>query len=180
MSNNYEILQGNITRNRRLSARKIYIICSEVRVRKNVRLIIEDGTTLLIQNGKLPKAHLLRAALIFDQGSILRAQRFTVKACDSDFRPVRTADNGGIWFLGNYRTASKDKLSVKVNRKNPLSSFKAEMISSHYLGRRDPLKETTRTKVVDDDIDGFSVLGVGPDEWQISEVRSFYSGDDGQ
>mgnify|MGYP000700489330 CR=1 FL=1 len=52
MSNNYEILQGNITRNRRLSARKIYIICSEVRVRKNVRLIIEDGTTLLIQNGK--------------------------------------------------------------------------------------------------------------------------------
>ena len=33
--------------------------------------------------------------------------------------------------------------------------------------------------MVDDDIDGFSVLGVGPDEWQISEVRSFYSGDDG-
>jgi hypothetical protein len=179
MTNKYEILQGNITRNQRLSAHKIYVICAEVRVRKNVRLTIEDGTTLLIQNGKLPKAHLLRAALIFDQGSILRAQRFTVKACDSDFRPVRTADNGGIWFLGNYQTASKDKLSVKVNRKNPLSSFKAEMISSHYLGRRDPLKETTRTKVVDDDIDGFSVLGVGPDEWQISEVRSFYSGDDG-
>ena len=92
MSNSYEILQGNITRNRRLSARKIYVICSEVRVRKNVRLIIEDGTTLLIQNGKLPKAYLLRATLIFDQGSILRAKRFTVKACDSDFRPVRTAD----------------------------------------------------------------------------------------
>jgi hypothetical protein len=179
MANNYEILQGNITHNRRLSARKIYVICSEVRVCKNVRLIIEDGATLLIQNGKLPKAHLLRAALIFDQGSILRAQRFTIKACDSDFRQVKTADNGGIWFLGNYQTASKDKLSVKLNRKNPLSSFKAEIISSYYLGRRDPLKETTRTKVADDDIDGFSVLGIGPNEWQISEVRSFYSGDDG-
>ena len=179
MSNNYEILQGNITRNRRLSASKIYVIRSEVRVRKNVRLIIEDGVSLLIQNGKLPKAHFQRASLIFDQGSILRAQRFTVKACDSHFRQVKTADNGGIWFLGNYQNASKDKLSVKVNRKIPLSSFKAEMISSHYLGRRDPLKETTRTKVVDDDIDGFSILGVGPEEWQVSEVRSFYSGDDG-
>lgn len=179
ISNNYEILQGDITRNRRLSAHKIYVIRSEVRVRKNVRLIIEDGVTLLIQNGKLPKVRLQRASLIFDQGSILRAKRFTVKACANNFRPVKTADNGGIWFFGNYQNASKDKLSVKVNRKNPLSSFKAEMISGHYLGRLDPLKETTRTKVVDDDIDGFSVLGVGPDEWQISEVRSFYSGDDG-
>lgn len=179
MTSKYEILQGNITRNRRLSAHKIYVICAEVRVRKNVRLTIEDGSTLLIQNGKLPKAHLLRAALIFEQGSVLRAQRFTIKACDDNYRQVKLADNGGLWFLGNYQNASKDKLSIKVNRKNPLSSFKAEMISSHYLGRRDPLRETTRTKVVDDDIDGFSVLGVGPDEWQISEVRSFYSGDDG-
>lgn len=179
MSDNYEILQGNITRNRRLSACKIYVICSEVRVSKNVCLIIEDGASLLIHNGKLPKAHLQRASLIFDQGSILRAQRFTVKACDSHFRQVKTADNGGIWFLGNYQNASKDKLSIKVDRKNPLSSFKAEMISSHYLGRHDPLKETTRTKVVDDDIDGFSILGVGPEEWQVSEVRSFNSGDDG-
>jgi hypothetical protein len=41
------------------------------------------------------------------------------------------------------------------------------------------MKETSRTLAVQDDIDGLSILGVGPAEWSISEVRSFYSADDG-
>jgi hypothetical protein len=179
MPKQYEILKGDITKNRRLSSKKIYVISSFVRVRKNVRLIVEDGTVILIKNGVLPNSKLMRAALVFDQGSILRAKRLNIKACNSDFRQVKMADNGGLWFLGNSQSASKDKLTIKANRKAPLSSFKADVISTHYLGRLDPLKETTHTMVVDDDIDGISVLGVSQDEWEISEVRSFYSGDDG-
>jgi len=32
---------------------------------------------------------------------------------------------------------------------------------------------------IGDDIDGFSLVGVGPDEWRVAEVRSLYSADDG-
>lgn len=179
MTKPIEIIKSDITSSRRLTPKKLYVITSEIRVRKGVRVVIEDGTTILIMNGLQPECHLLRAALIFDQGSILRASRFYVKACNSNYQQVKNADNGGLWFLGNYQNASKDKVTVKSNRKMPTSSFKADLVATYYLGRRDPLKETTRTRVVDDDIDGLSVLGTGPDEWQISEVRCFHSGDDG-
>ena len=179
MKPTYEVIDKDITKNRRLSRMKTYVIASEVRVREGVRVVIEDGVTLLIVNGLIPHVKLLRAALIFDQGSILRANRFYVKACNTNFRQVKHADNGGLWFLGNYQNASKDKVTIKARRQKPLSSFRARLVATYYLGRVDPLKETTRTKVVDDDIDGLSVLGVNTDEWQISEIRSFHSGDDG-
>jgi hypothetical protein len=179
MPTSFEIIQSDITTNRRFSKSKVYVIASEVRVRKGVRVIIEDGTTILIMNGLKPKCHLLRAALIFDQGSILRAKRFYVKACNASYRQVKQADNGGLWFLGNYQDASKDKLTIKANRKTPPSSFQADLIATYYLGRLDPMKKTTRTKVVNDDIDGLSVLGVSQEEWSIKEIRSFNSGDDG-
>lgn len=179
MITSFEIIQRDITTNRHFCKSKVYVIASEVHVRKGVRVIIEDGTTILIMNGLKPESHLLRAALIFDQGSILRAKRFYVKACNASYRQVKQADNGGLWFLGNYQDASKDKLTIKANRKMPPSSFQADLIATYYLGRLDPMKETTRTTVVDDDIDGLSVLGVAPAEWRIKEVRSFNSGDDG-
>lgn len=174
-----EIIKANITRNRRLTAKKQYVISSEVHVKKGIRLMIDDGVTILIQNGKKERLMLKRAAFIFDQGSALRAKKFQIKACDQNNKPIKYPDNGGLWFIGNYRTAGKDTVKVKANRRLSASSFKAECITTHYLGRFDPLKETTRTKVVQDDIDGISVLGVGPTEWQISEIQSFYSADDG-
>lgn len=179
MPRTYEILDRDITGNRRFSASKTYVVVADVRVRRNAHLVIEDGTTILIQNGKLPDAHLLRASLIFEQGSTLRARRFYVRACDESHRQTKVADNGGLWFLGNYQDASKDTVKVKRGRTQPPSSFKADLIATYYLGRKDPLKETSRTRAVQDDIDGFSVLGVGPEEWMISEVRSFHSADDG-
>ncbi|MGI9142643.1 MAG: hypothetical protein ACR2IJ_05585, partial [Fluviibacter sp.] len=179
MPSSFEIIKSDITTNRRFSNKKVYVVATEVHVRQGVRVIIEDGTTVLIMNGLHPECHLLRAALIFDQGSILRAKRVYVKACNASYRHTKQADNGGLWFLGNFQDASKDKVTIKSNRKTPLSSFQADLIATYYLGRLDPLKENTRTKVVDDDIDGLSVLGVSPDEWRIKEVRSFNSGDDG-
>jgi hypothetical protein len=162
-----------------LSSKKIYVITSEVHVRKNVRVSIEDGATILLQNGLNPKLKLRRAALIFEPGSILRAQSVSIKACNADFKPVKNADNGGVWFLGNSQSGAKDTVKVSVNRKSPLSSFQAKSISTHYLGRYDPVKELSRSLVVQDDIDGFSIIGVSPQEWQVSEIRSFHSADDG-
>ena len=158
------------------------MIEGEVHVKKGVTLKVEDKTTILIVNGEFPRSSILRSALIFDQGSALVAQRLYVRACNETFKPVKTADNGGIWFLGNFNDASKDGVSVKLNRKNPLSRFSAKLVATYYLGRPDSIRLKRKGKgkedPLDDDIDGFSVLGVGKREWDISEIRAFYSADD--
>lgn len=176
-----EIISKNIIKNRKFSEKKIYVIEGEVHITKGVKLTIEDKALILIVNGPVLKSKLRRSALIFDQGSSLQAKRVYLKACDQKYRSVKTADNGGIWLLGNFNDASKDGLTVKQNLKNPRSSFKATMIATYYLGRKDTYisYKTGREIGVGDDIDGISVLGVGPAEWGIDEIRSHYAGDDG-
>jgi len=179
MTQKIEILDTDISGRRRLSARKIYVVTTEVHVKANATLTVENGTTILIKNGLVPDSKLRRAALIFDQGSALRAKRVYIKACTNDLKQTRFADNAGLWFLGHFQRACKDTVSIKPQRKAKRSSFKADLLATYYLGRLDPIKETSRTLAVQDDIDGLSILGVGPAEWSISEVRSFYSADDG-
>jgi len=164
-----------------LRANKTYIVQGEVRVLKKVRLTVEDQTTLLIINGVFIKSCIRRSALIFDQGSQLYAKRLNLKAGNENFKPVKMADNGGIWFLGNYADACKDGIEVKTNRKNPLSHFSAKQITTSYLGRADDYISPKSGKSIStgDDIDGFSVLGVGPTEWSINSIKSNYSADDG-
>jgi len=179
--NAIEVITSNIKKNKTLHAGKTYVIEGEVHVAKGVTLTISDRVTILLVNGVFPKSLVRRSVLIFDQGSRMSAKRLYVKAADINHKPIKFPDNGGIWFLGNFNDSSKDGLSVKVNRKNPLSSFKADMVAAYYLGRKDSYISIKTGKELDigDDIDGFSVLGVGPTEWDISEVRSHYSGDDG-
>lgn len=181
MTKTIELLTTNIRKNTTLKANKIYVVDAEVHVVSGVTLTVEDRTTILITNGLKPKSKIRRSALIFDQGSTLKAKRMYVKAANTEYKPVKQSDNGGIWFLGNYLDAAKDTVSVTVNRKKPLSSFNADMIATYYLGRYDPEKETAKTKKIAsrDDIDGFSILGVGKSEWSVNTVRSFYSADDG-
>ena len=176
-----EIISANITKNRTLSVNNTYVIEGEVHVTTGVKLTIADGVTILILNGVYKKSLLRRSTLIFDQGSMLSAKRFYIKAGGPKHKPVKFADNGGVWFLGNYNNASKDGVSVKLNRKNPLSRFQAKMVATYYLGRKDTYISPATGKELDigDDVDGFSILGVGPDEWNISEIRSHYSADDG-
>ncbi len=176
-----EVISANITKNRKLSDKKIYVIEGEVHVTKGVKLTVDDKVTILLTNGVFKKSLLRRSALIFDQGSALAAKRLYIKACAANHTPVKFADNGGVWFLGNYSNASKDGVSVKLNRKNPLSGFQAKMVATYYLGRKDTYISPVTGKVLDigDDVDGFSILGVGPSEWSISEIRSYYSADDG-
>jgi len=70
--------------------------------------------------------------------------------------------------LGSSSNADKDKITVKYDVIP--SSFTAIRIFAAYLGRCD-----SKT----DDIDAISVLGVGSNEWNISSIVSYYSGDDG-
>ena len=139
-----------------------YVIKGVVRVLKNVELTIESGTTILLVNGSM------RSSLIFNTGSRLVAQHVYFRACDATYNLVKVANNGGLWFLGSSSNAEKDRITVKYNVIP--SSFQAIRIFSAYLGRCD---STT------DDIDAISVLGVGSNEWNISSIVSYYSGDDG-
>lgn len=176
-----EVIEGPIARDRTLGKATTWVIAGEVRVRRGVTLKIADGATLLIANGVLPKSLLRRAALIFEPGSALVAGRVTVRACDAEHRPVRAADNGGLWFLGTFAAGSKDGISVKKSRGGEPSSFRARSITASHLGRRDTYRSSKTGKELDigDDIDGLSLIGVGPDEWRVREVRSLYSADDG-
>jgi hypothetical protein len=177
---NIEVITRDIKRSRTFKSNTRYVIEGEIRVAKGVTLTVEDQVTILIVNGTFNKSSILRSALIFDQGSSLNAKRMYIRACNADYKPVKTANNAGVWFLGNFSDASKDGISVKLNRKNPLSNFTAKLIGTYYLGRPDNTENSKkRQRAVDDDIDGFSILGVGKQEWNVSEVRSHYSADDG-
>ena len=177
----HEVITGPITRDRTLGKATTWVIAGEVHIRRGVTLKIADGAALLIANGVVPKSRLRRATLIFDPGSGLIAGRFAVRACNGEHRPVRVADNGGLWFLGTFAAGSKDGITVRKSRGGEPSSFRARSITTSHLGRRDTYRspKTGRDLDIGDDIDGFSVVGVGPDEWRVREVRSLHSADDG-
>lgn len=172
-----EHLPEAITGTQRLVAGVTYVVTTDVRVRDGAKLIVEDGVTILILNGLLPSSPIGHAALIFEQGSALDAGRLSIRACNARFRPVKAADNGGVWFFGGYRSAEKDGLEVAVDRPRAASSFDAALIAAYYLGHGDPVAPSDDPML--DDRDGFSLMGVGPQEWRVAEVRSFHSGDDG-
>jgi hypothetical protein len=127
MNKTIEIISSDILKNKTLSDKKTYVIEGEVRVRKGVKLTIRDKVTILLVNGVFSKSVVRRSTLIFAQGSTLSAKRVYIKACTVQHKPVKHADNGGVWFLGNYKDASKDKVSVKTNRKIGLSRFNCKL-----------------------------------------------------
>ena len=175
------VIGGRITRDRTLGTATTWVVVGEVRVARGVTLKVADGATILIANGVVPGSRLRRSALIFDPGSALVAGRFSVKACGANHRAVRHADNGGLWFLGTFASGSKDGIGVKKSRGARPSAFRARSITVSHLGRRDTYRSarTGRELDIGDDIDGISLLGVGPDEWRVREVRSLHSADDG-
>ena len=179
-----QLLSRNIAKNTILSNKKIHFITKEIHVRPGVVLTIQDGATLYLMNGTVRGSKIKRAALIFEQGSKLRSKKFTLVAANSEGKPEKFANNGGIWFCGNYRSASKDNISVKCNPKKRLSKFNAAEIKTFYLGRIDSSQKTSEKKIRQslksgDDIDGISILGVGRNEWNIRSIKSYYSGDGG-
>jgi hypothetical protein len=179
-----QLLSRNIAKNTILTNKKIYFITQEVRVRPGVVLTIQDGATLYLMNGIVRNSKIKRTALIFEQGSKLRAKKFSLRAANSEGKPEKLANNGGIWFCGNHRSASKDSISIKCNPKKRFSKFNADEIKTFYLGRLDSNQKTFSKKIRQslkrgDDIDGISILGVGRNEWNINSLKSYYSGDGG-
>ncbi len=177
------IISRNIAKNKTISNKNVYLVTKEIHVRSGVCLTIQDGAQIYLLNGHVVGSKLKRAALLFDQGSNLRAKKFTMRAANIQGKPEKISDNGGVWFCGNYSTASKDGVSVKTNPKKRVSKFTALELRAHYLGRLDPLanKRSRNSNIQSsgDDIDGISLLGVGKKEWKIAGIKSYYSGDDG-
>jgi hypothetical protein len=166
------IIKSDIDSSRVFYSKNIYVILGEVRVLAKVQLTIENGTNIYIVNGPYKFKN---SSLIFNTGSILVAKHVYVRACNAEnYKPAKCANNGGLWFLGSSSNAEKDLITVKYNVAP--SSFTATRIISYYLGRCDPKGGDSTTT---DDIDAISVLGVGGNEWNISSIVSFYSGDDG-
>lgn len=176
-----KVISRTIARSRRLGKGFTWVIDREVRVAAGATLTIADGATILIRNGVVPSSRIRRAALIFEPGSRLVARRFSVRACDAENRPARNPDNGGIWFLGTHHAGASDGISVRKVPGALPSRFLARAISTAYLGRLDQYDSPRTGRVLDigDDIDGFKLIGVGPEEWRIAEVRTSHAGDDG-
>ncbi len=198
----YVIVAKDVTGSVHWTKDRTYVIAGEVHVRAGAHLHIDDGVTILVRNGLIPDAPLLqRAALLFDSGSELTAERMRLHAADAKNQEIARADNGGLWFLGSSRRAEKDGVSAPSSRSAALSHFRATRIEASYLGARDPLTQGTddeesagrdeddsRVSVSandpddgpgEDDLDGVSVLGCKAKEWQIQAVISDHSGDDG-
>jgi hypothetical protein len=167
-TSNFKLITKDIDNSTTFVKSTIYVIKGIVRVLANVKITIENGTNIYIMNGPM------RSSLIFNTGSSLDAKHVYLRACDSKYNPVKVANNGGLWFLGSSSNADKDKIFVRYNVN--ASSFTAIRIVASYLGRSDPKGGDGPNT---DDIDGISVLGVGSNEWNISSIVSYYSGDDG-
>lgn len=176
-----EVIARDIARSRTLGKATTWVIAGEVHVKAGVTLTVADGATILVSNGVVPRSRLRRAALIFDPGSRLRAGRFAMKAAGPGHRPQRVSDNGGVWFLGTHRAGASDGIAVRTVAGAAPSSFRARAISAEHLGRQDSYRSarTGRRLGIGDDIDGFKLIGVGPDEWQVREVRTRFAADDG-
>ena len=149
-------------------------------------LTIEDGVSVGIRNGRRPITNLLdTSALVFDSGSKLVVGSTTnpgtayFKAMDLNNRDIPYADNGGVFFLGTYRSGSRSGVSVDLSKTRGLkSSFTAAKLVFSYCGRTDPLGRNG-DKFGGDDMDAISIVGMGPTEWKIEAVESRFSGNNG-
>jgi hypothetical protein len=180
-SRRVKLLSTDVAHSCHLAADTVWVVDREVHVLDGATLTIEDGTTILILNGVVSSSRLRRAALIFDPGSRLSAKRFAVRAGSPKHRISRISDNGGLWFLGSYASGASDGLSVSKQPGQSPSLFQATSLTVSHLGRKDPQAsslEASDPKTADD-VDAIKLIGVGPDEWQVSQLRSLYSADDG-
>jgi hypothetical protein len=171
-----EHISADITRNTTFRAGTTYVITTEVHVTAGTTLTIEDGVRVLIRNGYVAGRNLTAAALVFDSGSRLRAGSVSFTASDAGDRPTTTALNGGVFFCGAFRSGSMDNISSRSGVGVRNSSFVATQIDCSYLGRPDPRGGDDDNT---DDINGITVIGVGPSEWRVRHVSSTNAGDDG-
>lgn len=175
----FTTISADITRNTTWRQGSTYIIDGEVHVRSGVTLTIEDGVTVLIRNGYRPRTRMLdTSALIFDSGSGLRAKTVTFGNANADNRSAAFGNNGGVFFLGTYRQASKEGVTNDISPAAGRSRFIADRLIFNAVGRTDP-RGGDGNNADRDDIDAVSLLGLQSTEWQVKAVETTASGDDG-
>ena len=165
-----------ITSDTTFRAGTVYVITGEVHVPLGVTLTIEDGVEVRIRNGRGHFGRLTSPALIFDSGSRLVAKNVTFQAANDANEPVTVAENGGVFFCGGTRVASRDNINSIVARN--ASSFTADSIVANYLGRKDP-QGGDGPGNKRDDIDAISVIGAVRGEWTVKAVESNHAGNNG-
>ena len=176
------IISENIDEDTKFFYENTYVIRGRIRVLEGVTLIIEDNTKIYITNGNAttPEGNKTgKSCLIFETGSTLYAERIYFQACNKYLSPIYIADNGGIVFLGSSSIAEKDLVPVTFSTKK--SNFNATLIYASYLGAKDKvsLKKDNDNENENDDFDAISVIGVNNNEWNIKDIYSEFSGDDG-
>jgi hypothetical protein len=158
----------------------IYVISGDVRVKCNAKLTIENETVIYIKNGIYKDQFGINASrtrLVFESGSTLNAETVYFRACNYNYKEVKKAMNGGIYFVGSAPFEEKDGLLPSLTTSS--SKFVADLIIASYLGSNDIISISESAESSIDDYDAINVLGVNNSEWKIKNVISEYSGDDG-
>ncbi len=167
-------IKSNISKNISFLNSNTYIIVGEIHVLSGVSIYMENNVQIFIRNGDFPTSTIKKSALIFDTGSSLNAGNVYIKACDSNNVSVGVANNGGIWFLGSAGIIDKDGITTTYSPNS--SNFIAAKIFTYFLGSKDPVKKAVAPSA---DQDAITVLACGNNEWNVKELISDNSGDNG-
>lgn len=151
-----------------------YLITGPIHVRAGATLYIEDGAEVLFQNGVVlgvPEGDIPAAALIFDAGSRLCADKFRaegVERIDDCLVAATLPSNGGIFFCGsNADLVFQGYDAVFSSTSTPGALFRAKSIEAVNLG------EAER------DFNAVTLVGVAPHEWRVADLHLENSGNDG-
>lgn len=175
LSNNIIEITGNIKYNTYFSKNYCYVIIGEVHVVEGITLTVENNVVIQIRNGNSTTSSLNKSALIFDTGSslVLEYNVYFV-ACDENNERTTIPDNGGIWFVGSMSNSTKEGIQSRFSATE--SNFTGNKIFAFYLGSKDPNVSSNKTEPSADN-DGITMLGVGNNEWNISDIFIQESGD---
>jgi photosystem II stability/assembly factor-like uncharacterized protein len=156
---------NNISKNTIFTNNFTYIIVGEIHVLNGITLCIEDNTIILLRNGinKKNNSSIDFSTLIFDTGSTLIAKKIFIKSADKYNKTINYADNGGLIFLGSAANITYNSINSQISTTS--SNFSVDKLIVEYLG------STTNNSI--------TTIGVNYDEFNIKNIKSFYSGNIG-
>jgi hypothetical protein len=164
-----KIILNNISVNTFFTNKFTYIIVGEIHVLSGVSLYIENNTTILLRNGiniNNTNRSIDYSTLIFDTGSKLIAKKLFVKSVDKNNKLVNYADNGGLIFLGSATNIIYSTYNTIFSQISATpSNFSIEELIIEYLG-----------STINNNI---TIIGNNEDEFNIKNIKSFYSGNIG-
>jgi hypothetical protein len=160
---------NNISENTFFTNNFKYIIVGEIHVLNGVSLYIEDNTIIYLRNGiniNNTNRSIDYSTLIFDTGSTLIAKKIFIKSADKNNKSVNYANNGGLIFLGSAANVIYSTYNTIFSQiSSTPSNFSIEELIIEYLG------STNNNNI--------TIIGTNNDEFNIKNIKSFYSGNIG-